>query len=568
MKPALKKLEDFASLCERSYIYRHGLFFLTTLFVICAYGYYFGTFDQASHIPFLKKSIDPSLFFHDHFFDLRNSHYSYFWLLFIPFYKAGILEISMFIVHILATYLTFWALWNLGKTLFKNALTSVLVIVSSALPHIGFSGFPLFEFSMLNRTVALPFEIIAINYYLKKNYFVSFFLLGILYNLHALSIHFIVAMIAVDAILSFKSQRGKFLGVLKAVPIFIICALPVLIWKTGHTGASLTFNSNTEWYSILNNALFYHLFNFVSISVPIVTLLAVGGVSAVVIFFYTNKECKGDIHTTIKHFIYASLLILLSQFIATYFYPSTVIIQSQVMRIGIFISLFAYLYLAHYVSLWIHRSSLVFVFLATTLVFSFSPLFSLISLFLIKRITSTKKMIIGSLVYIGVFLYILVSLLLLNLARPRISIWPEKTPFYDVQLWAKNNTPKDAIFITPPSKWWLYDVEWRVISERSTVSTLSELLEAAFDPSYIHYWKPRFEDIAPRALVQFKGDYLVNFKIANNAFYTNTSERFLYLAKKYNASYLVVEKKYEYNLPIVYKNEAYSVYSFKYQDHE
>jgi hypothetical protein len=110
----------------------------------------------------------------------------------------------------------------------------------------------------------------------------------------------------------------------------------------------------------------------------------------------------------------------------------------------------------------------------------------------------------------------------------------------------------------------VYDIEWRVVSERTTVSTLSELLEAAFDPDYIQYWKPRFEDIAPGALVQFKGDYLENFKIANNAYYKNNSKRFRYLAIKYKASYLVVEKKYKYNFPIVYENEEYTIYSTKY----
>lgn len=566
MKNALQKLEKVADLCWHFPLYRNMLFSALTLFVVLAYGYYFGTFDQSSHIPFLKKTIDPSLFPQDHFFDLRTSHYSYFWLLFIPFYKAGILEPSMFIIHIGATYLTFYALWKLSKTLFNNSLTSLLVVVSSAFPHIGFSGFPLFEFSLLNRTAALPFEILALHYYLKKKYAISFLLLGLFYNLHVLSVHFIVAMIAIDVILSLKNQRGKFLDIVKAMPIFIICALPVLFWKANHSG--IVFNTNVEWYSILNNALFYHLFNFMSVSVPIVTFLAVGGVSAIIIFFYTNKGYKNDVHTTIKHFIYASLLILFSQFIATYFYPSTIIIQSQVIRVGIFISLFAYLYLAHYVSLWVHRSGPVFLFLVTSLVLSFSPLFSLISLFLIKKITSTKKMIIGSLVYICLFLYILISLFLLNLARPRISIWPEKTPFYEAQLWAKKNTPKKAIFITPPSKWWLYDVEWRVVSERTTVSTLSELLEAAFEPDYIQYWKPRFEDIAPGALAQFKGDYLENFKIANNAYYKNNSKRFRYLAAKYKASYLVVEKKYKYDFPIVYENEGYTIYSTKYPARE
>jgi hypothetical protein len=107
-----------------------------------------------------------------------------------------------------------------------------------------------------------------------------------------------------------------------------------------------------------------------------------------------------------------------------------------------------------------------------------------------------------------------------------------------------------------------------VISERSTVSTLSELLEAAFDPEYIYYWKPRFEDIAPGALAQFKGDYLANFKIANNAFYTNSTERFLLLAKKYKASYLVVDNIHIYNLPVVYRNEGYTVYLLTNQDRE
>jgi len=268
-------------------------------------------------------------------------------------------------------------------------------------------------------------------------------------------------------------------------------------------------------------------------------------------------------HVTMRHFVYATILILFLQLMATYIFSSTIIIQSQVIRVGIFISLFTYLYLAHYVSLWIHRSGSIFIFLVSSLIFSFSPIIALISLFFIKTVNSTRRMVVGSLSLIVLFLCILGSLYLLNLSRPRISIWAEKTPFYEVQLWAKYNTPKNTIFITPPAKWWLYDIEWRVISERSTVSTLSELLEAAFDPEYIHYWKPRFEDIAPGALAQFKGDYLANFKIANDAYYKNNSKRFRYLAKKYNASYLVVEKRYKYKLPVVYENKEYVIYALK-----
>jgi hypothetical protein len=59
--------------------------------------------------------------------------------------------------------------------------------------------------------------------------------------------------------------------------------------------------------------------------------------------------------------------------------------------------------------------------------------------------------------------------------------------------------PGDALFITPPNIWWLYTSDWRVFSERSTLATLSDLLEVAFAPDYMAVWTPRFEGAGPRA---------------------------------------------------------------------
>lgn len=563
MKKAVQKLKIFSEICWHSFFFRHVLFFLLTLFILFAYGYYFGTFDQASHIPFLKKTVDPSLFPQDHFFDLRNTHYSYFWLLFIPFYKLGVLEISMFLVHVLATYLTFWAVWKLSKTLFNNALTSVLVVISSAFPHIGFSGFPLFEFSMLNRTVTLPFEIIAINYYLKRNYVVSFLILGILYNFHALSVNFIIAMIGVDMFYSLVKRRET--HAFLAIPYFLISALPVLIWKFSHSGVQL--GVQREWVHLLNMSTFYHLFNFFSLNNPIINLLTAGGISTFILFFIAKKQIpKNNMHEVVSRFMFGGMLILVLQLLIMSFYPITIVIQAQVVRIGIFLSLFAYLYMAHMISI-SDKSKGHFVCFASSLILSFTPLFLLISL-LFWRTLNSKILRFVTLLSVVTFITTLLLLISQNLAKPGIHIGPRKTAFYDVQIWAKSHTPRTSRFLTPPAKWWLYDVEWRVISERSTISTLSELLEAAFDPSYIQYWHPRFEDIAPGAIDRFRGDYLENFKIANDAFYRNSTERFLFLAKKYEASYLVVEKKYKYSLPVVYENNEYTVYSLKYPAHE
>jgi len=65
---------------------RHVLFLAATGCTIAFMGYYFGTFDQVIHIPFLKKDVFPSLYPGDPFFELSAQHYSYFWFFFRPFY--------------------------------------------------------------------------------------------------------------------------------------------------------------------------------------------------------------------------------------------------------------------------------------------------------------------------------------------------------------------------------------------------------------------------------------------------------------------------------------------------
>ena len=462
----------------------------------------------------------------------------------------------MFLVYLATTYITFWALWSLSKTLFHNPLTSLLAVVASAFPHMGFFAFPLFEFSLLNRTAVLPFEIIAFRFYFKKNYVATFLILGILYNFHALSVHFVLAMVGMDMLFSLIQKRDY--KAFLAAPFFFIAALPVLIWKFSHSGTQMSVQ--WEWFHFLNVSTFFHLFNFVSVTNPAINLLTAGGISALILFFIAKKMIpKNDLHDKVAHFMYGGIFILLIQQIATIFFPLTIIIQAQIIRIGIFLTFFSYLYMSHMVSIY-KKSKTHFICFVTTLFLSISPLVLLLSL-IFWRVIHTKILKIVILSVIIIFLTALYILKSFNFIRPGIHIWPEKTAFYDIQIWAKTHTPRTTRFITPPAKWGLYDVEWRVGSERSTISTLSELLEGAFDPSYISYWKPRFEDIAPNAIKQFKGDYLANPKIANNAYYNHSTEQFIALGRKYHASYLVVDRKNTYSLPITYQNKEYTVYS-------
>jgi hypothetical protein len=145
--------------------------------------------------------------------------------------------------------------------------------------------------------------------------------------------------------------------------------------------------------------------------------------------------------------------------------------------------------------------------------------------------------------------------------KPTIRIYPEKTNYYQAQIWAKNNTPLNAHFITPPYAWGMYDPEWRVFSERSTIVVLSDTLEMAFNPSYSPIWKGRFNDIIPNALSKFTFNYFENNKLVRDIYLSLSPERISFLGEKYKVDYFVTENIVTYPFPIVYKNTGYSIYS-------
>lgn len=552
-----RKADELAQLFAVNNWAKHLFLLICAISVVILYGYYFGTFDQASHIPFLKKTLDSSLFPNDAFFNLRFSHFSYFWLIFAPFMQSGILEVTMFVVHVVSIYATFWAIWELAMFLFKDPLTSFVCCIVFLFPHIGFSGFPLFEFSMLNRTVVLPIELFALVLYLRKHKYIPFVILGLLYNLHAISVHFFAGMVFFDLLV--RTKKEGIIPFIRSLALFVLAAIPVLIWKFGHSGIPLT--PNYEWFDILNRAVFSHLFSLYNAHNAVVGVLTLSGITSVVLFFRFSKTYRGPHHDSVRNWFIAGIIACSIQYMATYIYPVPILIQTQILRIGVLMIFFTYLYItAVFVKKYREKvlSDNHFFLIITSLIFSFSPLVFVLAwaVFtyrpnLLRITTLTLMTVMGG---------VLTAMAMFELWKPGFYIFPQNTPFAQVQRWAKNNTPKNAVFITPPEEWWMYETEWRVLSERSSVVTWSELLEAAFDPNYLSYWKPRFEDVAPGAIQKFRGNFFENKKIIRDAYYSHTPDQLKTIAHTYNASYLVVEKQFRYPFKQVYVNTTYTVY--------
>jgi len=536
---------------------KHLLFFIASVFVISLMGYYFGTFDQAIHIPFLKKFADPTLFPNDKFFDLRNFHYSYFWKIFIPFYKIGFLEISMFIAHFVATYLTFWAIWELSKTLFNNPLSSFLAIIFFCFPHVGFAGFPLFEISLLNRTFILPFLLFSINLYLKNLKIPAFIILGIAYNFHVVSVNFVMAMFLLDSTLSIKKIGIK--NFIYQLLAFFIFALPVLIWKTSTPSDNLTINY--EWFKIVDQGLLHHILSPITLN-PLVSVINIGAWSLILMFFYLNRKLDLKSHLTLDNFIKATVIVLIIQIICQ-FIPISIIIELQIIRVGLFINLFTYLLLSYFIAQKVERkevSQVALIMLIIASALSISPLILLIGLIIFNKIKKPIYLKALSVCFIISFIVIASALYKNNIWKPGINIYPIEDDYYKIQLWIKNNTNKNDVFIIPPHIWWFYDLDFKTISERSIVSELSEILEFAFFPKYLPYWKERFNDVAPNTYQAFNGSAFDSIDMTKKAFYSLNEADLVNISRKYQANYLVIEKPYLKNFKLIYENERYVLY--------
>jgi hypothetical protein len=260
----------------------------------------------------------------------------------------------------------------------------------------------------------------------------------------------------------------------------------------------------------------------------------------------------------------AVILIISVQVVAALFFPITILMQLQIIRAGLFATLFGYLFFVNYLINRYEDGSLTrldfaWVFLSLALSpFAVVPLAIFGLTYLIKNTRWRYGLVTAALLMLVPWSagYVIQ----LKLWGPGIHPFGPQNNWQATQIWASQHTPLDVNFITPPHLWGVYDTEWRVFSQRSTYVTLSELLEIALVPDYADTWKHRFEQLAPGALAQFEGHYFENVALTAEAFYSLSTAELVALGQANQLDYLVVETPHAHPLPLVYENEGFRIY--------
>lgn len=554
-------LNSLAECLEKKVLLRHVLFLAVTLLTIWISGYHYGTFDQVIHIPFLKKLSDPGLYPADPFLNLRYEHYSFFWMMFIPAYRAGILEPVMFIVHVLAIYGLVWMFWELTETIFHNNLANLLSLILLIFPHLGMPGFPIVEFSLLNRTFALPFILAAIILYLRRSYVPAFLLLGVMFNIHAIYAGFAAVMILFDLLLRHSEVGWK--NLIKGVALLICGALPVLVWRSGSIPIDLQIRPDV--LKLASSALLAGVY-YIFLPSPQIFLGTMHGIATLAFFLLGRRLNLSGYDRAMTNFVLAIGIVLFIQLITTYWFPITFILQLQILRIGVFLLLIGYIYFAGYIARRLQQGSLGGISGGLVLV-SFvgypSPLLPLLFLLLKHWLDKYRwRQLTGTTLFGIISVASLLGCFISGIWSPGVYLFEPKSFWTQTQDWARNNTPRDAMFITPPEILSHYIPDWRTFSERGTLATLVEIFEFPH-PDYFPAWRERFEALAPGAINQFNGNYLDTFTLTRNAYYSLKPEDYLRIAHKYKVRYLVIEKPHLQPFPVVYENEGFAVYDLQ-----
>ncbi|RLT33800.1 MAG: hypothetical protein DWI57_17300 [Chloroflexi bacterium] len=549
------------------------LFLAAALVSIGITGYYFGTFDQFAHVPFMKSYADPTLYPTDPFITaMRDQNYSYFWHFLALIYRVDlafdnaqpyVLAVVMFALHLFATYFTFWMFWELSYELFNNYTTTFLSTVVFIIPHVGFGGFPVFEWSLLNRTFVLPFLLWAILLYLRKQYLWAFLLAGVVFNLHVISVMFLMAMLGLDMLGRWRTLGWRI--PLASGALFLLGSAPVLLWRL--SAKTETPFMDALWFDMIARGSIYHLFYMFAPYLHVL-LITSFGLSCYALYFIARRQVSSNHHEpTIRRFMLAVTIVLGVQVVTSQFAPITLIIQLQIIRAGMFALIFGYLYFVHYLVTRREANEISppdFGWLMGTLLGFPSPLLPVLVWGTQWKFSSARARQIIAVVLIAVHLIVVSPFLLsFHLWQPGFHPFGPQNGWYAAQMWAKHNTPKDTLFITPPEKWSLYDSDWRVFSERGTVVTLADLLMVALVPEYTATWKERFDQLAPGALDQFAGNFFDNQATTSAAYYSHSRDDYLRIGAQYHARYIVMARPHTLALPVAYENAEYVIYELE-----
>lgn len=573
------------------------------------HGYEFGMGSNIIQIPFLKSYFHPELYPNDPMVATRP-HFITFYFMFLAVIEQlfGHLELIFFTAQLITEILVFVTVYYLTYTIFKDRGVAAIAVFLMFTDKIVLGGAKLNNWTINNHTFSvLPLILWSFAIFLKQRTRRAYAILGVAANINIQSVMYVLPMFALVSLLRTREDsavigwRRAISNLLKDYGVFIIFALPCLIWAFATAGGPLT----DEWIEQLRARSSHHSFPF-SWDVSRLMNYLLFSILGMISWTLALKKAKDrKIHRTLG---WSSLVVLLFCVIGTIFsewIPVRFILRIQLFRSTKYLTTFTVMYASYAIRYFWDKSVGHKILAVGTFLVMFLPdyLGFLILLVLLYQLVEARNLywwtapIVAAVLILRVYVphaglpenigfrqivvfikpflenrlkvEILAIFLFWMSIRKLVTIqWlrhantivaflamflyvlpatyhqevkpvEQRGDWVSMQLWAKQNTPQDAVFLIPP-----HHSGFRVYSERSIVVEWRDGTQQYFDIDYSYEWWARITQIGK-----------------NGKGYGDLSpEQLVEICRKYGASYIVFPAGKPLPFSHVYQDSAYRIY--------
>jgi len=496
---------------------------ISSIAAIVTHGYQFAVSDQEIFIPYILKWQDPSLFQKDLLFNQPSANASLFYPVFGFLARFADLQPIFFVSYLLFQFFFFLAIYRLAFVILKDRKLAYLALIPFFLSKfIGGTATFTFDIFFGYRSIGIVFMIFHLSYLLEKKFKKAavFALLSAVF--HPLSIIPIILLFP----LIFIKERLK---IRKRTILLILSILLMTILLF-----SQFLPKDTTWLSIIKFRDDYLFSSTWSIRAWLAIALYCS------LLLVLLKAIKSDI----KNAILLIVIISLSLFVTNYFIlevlKSPSIAQFQLVRA---ISPIAYISLVMSPLLLTYQRPILKILGISSFILLSLNLFNIyLVVFLIFGLAfffGNNRFFINPsprfIFMLAIFIFIIFMIRNFQSIQMNVQFPKTKDDWIDLQLWARNNTPKDAIFLVPPNQ-----TGFRIFSQRSIVTDTKDGAVVIYSPFYANYWRQLMDDL--------------------ENYHTFKEEEFAILQKKYKNEYVVTLKEHNLNFLPFYKNDSFNVF--------
>ena len=192
-------------------------------------GYQLGAGNQSIQIPFLQRWIDPSLYSRDAMIVGTMGNYPSFFFRALAWVVPILgLPLTYVALHLLTAFAVLAAVYALARAMFRSDATAILaVLLLAAGHHRALGGEDLYSPGFTHTWAVFPLAILSLVMLYQERHWMAFALAGILFNFHALTAVYLIAILGFWAVCEIRSLGWR--KVAGLLLVFLLCSSPMLV---------------------------------------------------------------------------------------------------------------------------------------------------------------------------------------------------------------------------------------------------------------------------------------------------------------------------------------------------